>query len=322
MSKSLGNVIIPGKVIKQLGADILRLWVASVDYQADVRISDDILKQVAEVYRKIRNTFRFMLGNLNDFNPAKDTVKEEDLQEVDRYMLVKLQDVLRKVTKAYDEYEFSTIYHVVQNFVTIDLSAFYLDFAKDILYIEPENDARRRSIQTVYYEILTTLAKVMSPILAHTSDELWSYIPGVEEESIQLTDIPKAREIADADQLKAKWDHFIEVRDDVLKALEEARAEKVIGKSLEAKVTIVPKDEKTKTILTDVEHLHQYLIVSEANVLDNHPDAKEYNHVKVLVEKHSAEKCQRCWVASDTVGKNEEHPDLCDRCADIVATHY
>jgi isoleucyl-tRNA synthetase len=322
MSKSVGNVVVPGKVIKQLGADILRLWVASVDYQADVRISDDILKQVAEVYRKVRNTFRFMLGNLADFNPATDTVKDEDLQEVDRYMLVKLQDLVKKCTNAYDHYEFSTIYHAVQNFCSIDLSAFYLDFAKDILYIEAENDQRRRSIQTVYYEIVTTLAKLMSPILSHTTDELWSYIPGVEAESVQLTDIPKSREIDGSVELKAKWDQFIDIRDDVLKALEEARAEKVIGKSLEAKVTIVPKSDKVKSVLEDVEHLHQYLIVSEAIVATDNVDTKEYEHVHVVVEKHTGEKCQRCWVASDSVGSNEKYEDLCDRCSDIVAKHY
>ncbi|MRG85473.1 isoleucine--tRNA ligase [Salinibacillus xinjiangensis] len=322
MSKSLGNVMIPSKIMKQLGADILRLWVASVDYQADVRISNDILKQVAEVYRKVRNTFRFILGNLNDFEPNKDRVKEEDLQEVDRYMLIRLQDLVKKVDQAYDTYEFSTIYHAVHNFCTIDLSSFYLDFAKDILYIEPENDERRRSIQTVYYEILTSLAKLLSPILSHTTDEVWNYIPGVEEDSVQLTDMPKPRKIKDQDQLKAKWDHFIEVRDDVLKALEEARNEKVIGKSLEAKVKIEAKDEKTKALLEEIEHLHQYLIVSEAEVSTSLTDAKDYDYVKVVVEKHPGEKCQRCWVASETVGNNEEHEDLCDRCADIVSKHY
>jgi isoleucyl-tRNA synthetase len=320
MSKSLGNIIAPGKVVKQLGADILRLWVASVDYQADVRISDDILKQVSEVYRKIRNTLRFMLGNLYDFDPGKDALREEDLQEVDRYMLVKLQQVLDKSIHAYENYEFSTIYHTVQNFCSIDLSAFYLDFAKDILYIERENDPRRRSIQTVFYEILTSLTQLLSPILSHTMDEIWTYIPGVEEESVQLTDIPKPRNISGEEELLAKWDYFIEVRNDILKALEEARTEKIIGKSLEAKVTIVAKDEKTKILLENVEHLHQYLIVSEVELASENSEAKDYKWVKVLVEKHPGEKCQRCWVSSHSVGTNDKYEDLCDRCSEIVSS--
>ncbi|MBO8155313.1 MAG: isoleucine--tRNA ligase [Bacillaceae bacterium] len=322
MSKSIGNVIVPAKIMKQFGADVLRLWVASVDYQGDVRISNDILKQVAEVYRKIRNTLRFLLGNLHDFDPKKDAVKEAELQEVDRYMLVRFQELLKKVRNSYEEYEFSPIYHAVHNFCTIDLSSFYLDFAKDVLYVEPMDEKRRRSIQTVYYEILTGLTKLLSPILSHTADEVWNYIPGVEEESVQLTDIPESREIEGQDELKARWDHFMNVRDDVLKALEEARNEKVIGKSLEAKVTIVPKDEKTKELLTSLEHLHQYLIVSGAEVADEHERAADFELVKVFVEKHPGEKCQRCWVASETVGKNAKHPELCDRCSDIVEKHY
>lgn len=322
MSKSIGNVIVPAKIMKQFGADVLRLWVASVDYQGDVRISNDILKQVAEVYRKIRNTLRFLLGNLHDFDPKKDAVKETDLQEVDRYMLVRFQDLLKKVRNSYEEYEFSPIYHAVHNFCTIDLSSFYLDFAKDILYVEPKDHLRRRSIQTVYYEILVGLTKMLSPILSHTADEVWSFIPDVEEDSVQLTDIPEPRDIEGQDELKAKWDHFMNVRDDVLKALEEARNEKVIGKSLEAKVTIVPKDEATKELLLSMKHLHQYLIVSGAEVADKHDEATEYEQVKVYVEKHPGEKCQRCWVASETVGKNEKHPELCDRCSSIIEEHY
>ncbi|MCP8616585.1 isoleucine--tRNA ligase [Salirhabdus salicampi] len=320
MSKSIGNVIVPSKIMKQFGGDILRLWVASVDYQSDVRISDDILKQVAEVYRKVRNTFRFLLGNLHDFDPNTDSVSEENLEEVDRYMLARLQQLTSKVRNAYDTYEFSVIYHSVHNFCTIDLSSFYLDFAKDILYIEAKDDKRRRSIQTVYYEMLTSLTKLLSPILSHTTDEVWSYIPGVEEESVQLTDMPEPKTVKDADELLVKWNHFMAVRDDVLKALEEARNEKVIGKSLESRVIVVPKDKKTAQLLNEFTHLHQYFIVSAVEVAENHAEAKEYEHVDVFVEKHPGEKCQRCWVVSDTVG--EQHEELCNRCASIVETHY
>ncbi|TFB23280.1 isoleucine--tRNA ligase [Filobacillus milosensis] len=318
MSKSMGNVMVPSKIMKQLGADILRLWVASTDYSADVRVSDNILKQVAEVYRKIRNTFRFLLGNLHDFNPATDAVADSDLEEVDRYMLIRLQETVRKVRKAYDDYEFSTIYHTVNNFCTVDLSSFYLDFAKDILYIEQANDHRRRSIQTVYYEMVVSLSQLLSPILSHTSEEVYQYIPGVEEDSVQLTDMPEGRSVEGEATIKQKWEDFMDIREDVLKALEEARADKVIGKSLEAKLTIVPKDEATMDLLNSMEHLHQYLIVSEVNLSQNHDLAKSYNRVSVAVEKHEGEKCQRCWVSSHTVGNNEKHPELCERCADIV----
>src|SRR3954470_7284270 len=195
MSKSVGNVVVPSKVMKQLGADILRLWVASVDYQADVRVSDAILKQVAEVYRKIRNTFRFLLGNLADFNPDTDTVSLENLRDVDRYMLVKLNNLTKRVKEAYDQYEFAAIYHAVNNFCTLDLSAFYLDFAKDVLYIEAADNHERRAIQTVLYESLLALTKLVSPILSHTADEVWQFIPAVKEESVQLTDLPEYQEL-------------------------------------------------------------------------------------------------------------------------------
>ncbi|MYL52083.1 isoleucine--tRNA ligase [Pontibacillus yanchengensis] len=322
MSKSQGNVIVPDKIMKQYGADILRLWVSSVDYQSDVRISDNILKQVSEVYRKIRNTFRFLLGNLHDFDPSKHTVSEENLQEVDRYMLLRLQELTSKVRSAYDEYEFATIYHAVHNFCTIDLSAFYLDFAKDILYIEAKDNPRRRSIQTVYYEMLTSLTQLLAPILAHTTDEVWEHIPGVETNSVQLTDLPEAKEVKNHQELKAKWDHFMDVRDDVLKALEDARNEKVIGKSLEAHVTIVPKDDQTKELLENVSHLEQLLIVSGAEVAMEEPQAKEYDHVDVYVKAHPGEKCQRCWVVTEELDSSNEHPELCPRCASIVEEHY
>jgi isoleucyl-tRNA synthetase len=322
MSKSLGNVILPSKVQKQLGSDILRLWVASVDYQADVRISDDILKQTSEAYRKIRNTFRFLLANLADFDPAIDTVPDQELEEVDRYMLHRLQQLVSDVRANYEKYEFSPTFHQIHNFCAVDLSSFYLDFAKDVLYIEAADNKRRRSIQTGYYEILTTLVKLLTPIIPHTMDEVWEYLPGVEEESVQLTDIPEVRNIAGIENLVTKWEHFMNVRDDILKALEEARSEKVIGKSLEAKITIIPKDAETKEVLSSMEHLHQYLIVSDAVISESNANAKEYKFVNVLVEKHPGEKCERCWVASDTVGEDHDHPELCTRCATVVKEHY
>ncbi|GGP15705.1 isoleucine--tRNA ligase [Oceanobacillus neutriphilus] len=322
MSKSLGNVIVPSKVQKQLGSDILRLWVASVDYQADVRISDDILKQTSESYRKIRNTFRFLLANLADFDPAKDRVKDEELEEVDRYMLHRLQQVLKGARDNYEHFEFAPVINQVHNFCAVDLSSFYLDFAKDILYIEAADHPRRRSIQTGYYEILTTLVQVLAPIIPHTAEEVWEYIPGVEAETVHFTDIPEPRKVADSEDIIGKWDHFMEVRDDVLKALEEARAEKVIGKSLEAKITLAPLDEETKQVLENVANLHQYFIVSEAVIADGKGIGKAYDYVEVAVEKHPGETCERCWVVSETVGEDKDHPTLCARCASVVKENY
>src|SRR5690625_4846475 len=317
MSKSIGNVVIPSKIMKQYGADILRLWVASVDYQADVRISDEIIKQTAEGYRKIRNTFRFLLGNLNDFTLA-DRLSDNQLEEVDRYMLVRLQQVIDKVRKAYDAYDFSTVYQTVHHFCAIELSSFYLDFAKDILYIEAKDDHRRRSIQTVYYEIVSALTKLMSPILTHTMEEVWSYIPGTEADYVQLTDMPNSREIKADNEILEKWSTFMEVRNDILKALEEARNEKVIGKSLEASVVIKPNNTEIKDLLSTIPYLHQLLIVSHADVTETIEDGKAFEHVTVKVTKHNGETCERCWVVSDTVGDNDKHPSLCTRCADIV----
>jgi isoleucyl-tRNA synthetase len=326
MSKSLGNVVVPAKVMNQLGADILRLWVASVDYQADVRVSDAILKQVSEVYRKIRNTFRFLLGNLADFNPKTDAVAYENLREVDQFILVKLNNLTKNVLEAYDKYAYSDIYHAVNNFCTLDLSAFYLDFAKDILYIEGNDHPDRRAIQTVLYESLLSLTKLVSPILAHTADEVWTYIPHVEEESVQLTDMPEYKELPNSKEIEGKWNSFMKLRDDVLKALEEARNEKVIGKSLTAKVTMYVND-KAKALLDSIdEDLKQLFIVSAFEVAGKLEDAPEnavkFENTAIVVTKAEGETCERCWVVTPEVGKVEEFETLCPRCAEVVKDNY
>ncbi|WP_242144488.1 MULTISPECIES: isoleucine--tRNA ligase [unclassified Bacillus cereus group] len=326
MSKSIGNIVVPKKIMDQLGGDILRLWVSSVDYQSDVRISDDILKQVAEVYRKIRNTFRFLLGNLADFNPVQDAVAKAELREVDRYMLVKLNDLIAKVKEAYETYDFAAVYHAIHNFCTIDLSSFYLDFAKDILYIEATNHHDRRAIQTVLYDVLVALTKLVTPILPHTADEVWPYIPGVTEESVQLTDMPEAIELKDASALKTKWDAFMTLRSDVLKALEVARNEKVIGKSLTASITLFPTAEMKEMLESIQEDLKQLFIVSEhklGGTMEEAPaDAQKYEHTAVLVTQANGETCERCWVVSETVGNDDEHKTLCERCATVVKENY
>ncbi|TRZ38797.1 isoleucine--tRNA ligase [Niallia circulans] len=326
MSKSLGNVMVPAKVMNTLGADILRLWVASVDFQADVRVSDAILKQVTEGYRKIRNTFRFLLGNLADFNPAENAVSYENLREVDQYMLVKLNNLIKTVTESYDKYEFSTIYSDINNFCTIDLSSFYLDFSKDVLYIEAADNQERRSIQTVLYESLISLVKLMAPILPHTADEVWEHITSAKEDSVQLTDFPEYVEYENSAALTEKWSKFMVLRDDVLKALEEARNQKVIGKSLAAKVSLYVHEDGKNLLDSIQESLKQLFIVSGFEVAGSYDeapaDAVKLENAAILVAKADGETCERCWTVTTDVGAKEEHPTLCARCASVVAENY
>ncbi|MCB5235274.1 MULTISPECIES: isoleucine--tRNA ligase [Niallia] len=326
MSKSLGNVMVPAKVMNQLGADILRLWVASVDFQADVRVSDAILKQVTEGYRKIRNTFRFLLGNLADFNPETDALSYEELREVDQFMLIKLNKLIKNVTESYDRYEFSTIYHNINNFCTLDLSAFYLDFSKDVLYIEATNNKERRAIQTVLYESLISLTKLVAPILPHTADEVWDHISSANEESVQLTDFPEYTTFGNSDILEEKWNKFLVVRDDVLKALEEARNQKVIGKSLAAKVTLYVNEEVNTLLNSIQENLQQLFIVSGFEIAGEYNSAPEealkLEHAAIVVSKADGETCERCWTVTTDVGKVEAHPTLCERCAHVVEENY
>ncbi|MCJ8006196.1 isoleucine--tRNA ligase [Lederbergia wuyishanensis] len=326
MSKSIGNVIVPTKVTNQLGAEIVRLWVSSVDYQADVRISDAILKQVSEVYRKIRNTFRFLLGNLADFDPAVDAIEYNKLREVDQFILVRLNNLIKEVQNSYEEYEFMNIYHAVNNFCTLDLSSFYMDFAKDVLYIESKNNYERRAMQTVMYESVVALAKLLSPILPHTADEVWMFIPGVQEESVQLTDMPEYKELQGAEELEEKWSLFLKLRDDVLKALEEARNEKVIGKSLTAKVILYVNNDIKALLDSLSESMNQLFIVSGFEVAGSMEDAPsnalKLNHAAIIVEKAEGETCERCWVVTPDVGKDSDHPTLCPRCAKVVKEDY
>ncbi|WP_252313857.1 isoleucine--tRNA ligase [Sinobaca sp. H24] len=325
MSKSIGNTVIPNDVMKQLGADILRLWVSSVDYQADVRISDDILKQVAEVYRKIRNTFRFMLGNLNDFNPAVDRVAVDELPELDLFMHVKLQDLIAKVTKGYEEYQFAAVYHAIHNYCTVELSSFYMDSAKDTLYIEAADSKKRRAIQTVIYDTLLALTRLAAPIIPHTAEEAWAHIPETSAESVHLTDMPEALSTENYQELKKKWSTIMDVRDDVLKTLEQARGEKLIGKSLTAAINLYPEPE-LKTLLEDTEDLEKLFIVSKAEIAGSKaeapPEADVYSSIAITVQAAEGETCGRCWTVSETVGEDKDHPTLCSKCAGIVKEHY
>jgi isoleucyl-tRNA synthetase len=323
MSKSLGNVVIPKEVMDRLGADILRLWVASVDYTADVRISDKIMTQIAEVYRKIRNTFRFLLGNLEGFDPQNDRVSFDQLPELDKYVLIKLQRVVEQALKGYEEYHFHSVFQAVHNYCTVDLSQFYLDVSKDRLYTEAPNSLARKAAQTVMYEILLALVKVMTPILPHTADEVWRYVPGTEEISVQLTDMPSVNTAVFNEAIETKWDQFLELRDEVLKALEDARKEKVIGNSLGASVHIYPTAEAA-ALLKQFGRLDELFIVSQVEVHEEAaPEgASSFEHLAVKVEPAHGEKCERCWMYTEEIGKDVEHAHLCPRCTTVVKEHY
>ncbi|MEK3764910.1 MULTISPECIES: isoleucine--tRNA ligase [unclassified Solibacillus] len=327
MSKSLGNTIDPIKVMGQYGADIIRMWVASVDYTGDVRISMDMLKQVSETYRKVRNTLRFLHGNVTDFNELTDRVAYEDLREMDQYMYMRLQDVIKTVRAAYDRYDFSTVYTTVNNFVAIELSSFYLDIAKDVVYIEGKDNKYRRAMQTVMYDTLMALVKLLTPIIPHTTEELWSYIEFEgKPQSVQLTDFPEAVEQENFAELRTKWAKVIVVRNEVLKALEEARNAKTIGKSLEAKISVYA-DSETIELLNDANiDFAQLSIVSQFFIAGSKENAPEealvLEKTALVVEKADGEKCERCWTISETVGTSESHATLCKRCADVVEDYY
>ncbi|MCT3126264.1 isoleucine--tRNA ligase [Lactococcus lactis] len=329
MSKSIGNTIVPKDVTKKFGADILRLWVASIDTESDVRVSMDILSQVSEVYRKIRNTLRFLIANTSDFNPKEDAIDFAELRPVDKYMLVKFNELVKQIRTAYDNYSFMTVYKSIINFITNDLSSFYLDFAKDVVYIEAANSPERRSMQTVMYVILKDLVKILVPILPHTAEETWTYLEHEPENFAYLAEMPEAAEIPGSEELLGNWQEFLDFRDKILKALESTREAKLIGKSLEATVTIYP-NEVVRTLLTAIdENVAQLLIVSNFVVanepVNNAPEsAMKFDDLAVLVEHAAGEVCDRCRRTAETVGHNaNEHLKmLCEHCAHIVETEF
>ncbi len=305
MSKSLGNTVDPIKVCNQSGADILRLWVASVEYRADMPLSQDILKQVSESYRKIRNTLRFLLSNTSDFDP-KNALPYEKLEAVDKYMHIKLQRFIKEIHEDYKNFDFGEIYRAVNAYIANTLSAFYLDFTKDILYIEDPKSNKRLSCQTVFAEIIDALIKMLSPILPHTMSEAYNTLEYKTEEDVYLCDMPKADEKLDL-ELEAKFDKFMEYRDQILKALEDARANKVIGKSFNAKLTIT-LDKAAKEVFDPIkDSAAQLLIVSQLEFVDG-------NSFDVKVEAAQGATCARCWMIVPEVDEDE----LCPRCKKIL----
>jgi isoleucyl-tRNA synthetase len=330
MSKSLGNVVKPVDVMKRYGADILRLWAASSDYSGDIRVSESILKQMSEVYRKIRNTFRFILGNLWDFDPTQHLVSDEDLAEIDRWALLRLSEVTEKVCKGYASYQFHIVYHTIHNFCVSDLSAFYLDILKDRLYCSTRDSRGRRAAQTTIYTVLKDLVRLAAPILCHTSEEVWQSMPKCEGDpwSVHLTLLPEPMRNVTNDGLKERWDAILSVRNDVSKALEVVRGELgSIGASLEARVRITTSDAKVRELLNRYrQDLPSIFIVSQVEMEEaeraSGEDEPLFSYkgelVSVDVLRPLGRKCGRCWVYSDSVGKSSEHGDLCERCVSVV----
>lgn len=313
MSKSLGNGIDPKDMIQEFGTDILRLWVLSSDYQSDVSISKNIMKQVSEVYRKIRNTARYILGNIADYDITKP-VPYENLEEIDKFALLKLNGLIKECTKAFEEYNFNKAYQAINTFCVVDMSNFYLDIIKDRLYTSKKDSIKRRAAQTTMYEILNALVKLIAPMTCFTAEEIWKYMPHAQnesKESVMLSFWPECKQIYNNKELEEKWNQMMKIKDEVAKALEIARADKVIGHSLNAKVTIHADDKNYKFLQDKEELLQEVFIVSGVDIVES-----ENFHIEVKVAE--GEKCERCWMYSTTVGEDKEHPTICHKCSEAL----
>ena len=311
MSKSLGNGISPQEVIAQYGADVLRLWVSSSDYQSDVSISREILKQTSEAYRKIRNTARYILGNLNDFDPDNDMVAPENFTNIDKWAVKTLNNLIEKVKTSYDKFEFHQVYHSIHKFCVVDMSNFYLDVLKDRLYTEKKDSLARRSAQSAMYLILDAMTRMLCPILAYTSDEIWQYMPhksGDNTENILFNEMPEVVSLDVDDNFMAMWDRISALRDDVKKEIEVLVKDKTIKSSLESKVTLEASGETLEFLKKVEDEIKPVLIVSEVEIVEGDGE------LRITVEKAEGEKCERCWSISKSVGQNSAHPTLCDKC--------
>jgi len=319
MSKSLGNVIAPAHIINQYGADILRLWVSSADFTHDIHLSENILKQLIEVYRKIRNTTRFLLAGCYDYNPETQTVDYNSLEELDRWALNRLGNLVEKVTQSYENHEYHQFFHALHNFCVVDMSNFYLDVIKDRLYCSAPGDHGRRSAQTVLMTVLEHLVIMMSPILTFTAEELWQHLPARDRQSVQLADWPEPDPAWKDGELERRWQTILEVREEVTWALEQARKDKIIGGSLEGSVTVWAEGSIYEQLQYFREQLPQLFIVSEAQLLPDKSAAPsgavegQRLPIKILVEKTGGAKCPRCWIYSDS------GQELCPRCSEVTA---
>ena len=325
MSKSMGNVIAPEEIIEQYGADILRLWVSSADFTSDIHLSKNILKQLAEVYRKIRNTCRFLLGNLHDFDPQKNAVEYRQLEELDRVLLHRLKKLAERTDQAYNDYEFHHVFHSVHNFAVIDLSNFYMDIIKDRLYVLPADDHSRRAAQTVLCEVLQTLTCLIAPVLPFTADEIQTHIPFRQGESVMLASWPQLPHHYLDDELAERWEVLGELRDEVNRALEKARQEKLIGNSLQAHVDLYPGPELLDRIKEYETNLPALFIVSSCRLhetpafsSEDRVEAAKTLDLRVKVEKAPGEKCSRCWMFCPSVVEEKTHDNVCQRCNSIL----
>jgi isoleucyl-tRNA synthetase len=325
MSKSVGNVIAPKKVIDQFGTEILRLWVSASDYRDDIRISNNILQQLSDAYKKIRNTAKFLLSNLFDFKPNKDRVPYDSMAELDRFALHQLNALVGRSLAAYDRYEFHTVYHSLYNYCTVDLSAFYLDVLKDRLYTSPAQSLARRSAQTALYQILDAIVRLMAPILSFTAEEIWQHMPETEskEESIHLTNLPSIHAKWQNSDLADRWEIILRVRSEVTKALESARTHKLIGHPLDAAVFLSANDRLHKALFPVVDQLSAIFIVSHVALLDEKAsdDAFKITQIeglRIRIGKASGEKCERCWQHVPSVGDHLDHPTICHRCQNAL----
>jgi isoleucyl-tRNA synthetase len=326
MHKSLGNAVAPEEVIKDYGSDILRLWVSSSDYRSDVRISKDILKQLSDIYLKIRNTARYILGNLEGFDPD-NTVAFKDMAELDKWAVIRLNKLVERVRAAYDRYEYHVIYHSIHNFCTVDMSNIYMDIIKDRLYCDPKDSHTRRSAQSAMYQILDALVRLIAPILAFTSEEIWAAMPhgkAADAESVLFNAMPEPNPAyAFAAGQEEKWEKLLALRTDVNKALELARTEKIVGKPLDAEVTLYldsTGEENFKSIRD--ENLKELFIVSKVTIAAGGGTgytAQEFSGAVIEIKASEEPKCSRCWTHDTHVGENAAHPELCPRCASAVS---
>ena len=314
MHKSLGNSVLAEDVVKKYGADILRAWVASSDYQVDVRVSDKILGQLGEIYRKIRNTARILLANLGDFDPDNDMLPVSELEDIDKWIIAGANELAARSIKNYDEYDFHGVFHDLANFCTVDLSKLYIDITKDRSYVEAPTSKTRRAVQTAMYTVLSMITRILAPLLTFTADEIWRAMPHVASEdarSVLLNDIPTYDESLTFPEIKAHWDHLFELRDDVMKELETARANKLIGKSLEAQLHITASGEQYAVLDSFRDQLAAIFIVSAVSLESGEGE------MKVTVEPASGEKCDRCWMFTED-GETTEDGHLCARCMETV----
>lgn len=320
MSKSVGNVIDSQAIIDQYGAEILRLWVASEDYTEDIRISEEILKRLVEAYRRIRNTCRYILGNISDFDVASHQVAYQDMEEIDRFILQRLEGVVRRVRDAYERFQFHMVYYAIYNFCTVDLSALYLDVLKDRLYTSPAASRERRSAQSAIYLLLHTMTRLLAPVLSFTAEEVWAAMPGYagKETSVHMSQFPEPNPGHEDKELAARWETMLGIRAEISRAIEIARQSKIIGHSLDAAVTILPPEDLRTMLMAYEEELRTLLIVSQVEIVDaDVPGAYESSEItglKIGVAKAAGQKCGRCWIYSPVIGTEALHPEICDRC--------